>query len=214
LCEACNNKTNEWYVAAYAEWARQAARSLAKTQNDSGDITFTIQPLNVLKQVAVGALAMVADPNADVAVVKPEVAKHWALRNFVLDPTSKDLPRQYAFYSYRTKGFRFERLITKVDTETGEWTQILAEIARPPLGHCVVGQRSLFPLQTIAKRQLCSIDWFTYYDFNETATIPLRLPIKHVSTYFHLDYRTEEEVSSSVARQEIVELLRSRYKLG
>lgn len=214
LCRDCNTKTADLYGDAYAKWSEQVAQSLNAPQPEDGYLYFTMQPLNVLKQILVMSLAMVADPNVEATKVKYEIAKHEGLREFVLDPTSKKMPFGYGVYSFRTSSSmpRFEGLVKILDFATGELVQVLAEIALPPLGHCVIGQ-SYIPPHAITRKGLCPISWFSCFDFNETVAIPLRLPLKTVSTYFHLDYRTEGEVMLSVARQRIFELLCLRYHL-
>lgn len=214
LCQDCNTETANFYGDAYAMWSEQVSQSLNAPQPEDGYLYFTMQPLNVLKQILVMSLAMVADPTVEATKVKHEIAKHEDLREFVIDPTSKQMPFGYGVYSFRTSSSmpRFEGLVKILDFATGELIQVLAEIALPPLGHCVIGQ-SYIPPQAMRRTGLCPISWFSCFDFNETVTIPLRLPLMTVSTYFHLDYRTEDEVMLSVARQRIFELLCLRYHL-
>jgi hypothetical protein len=214
VCADCNTRMGDYYVSAYVDWIDQARTSMSSPQTGDGYFYFTIRPLNVLKQVVVMALAMVAAPQANAAAVTAELAKHSELRDFVLDPTSKSIPFGYGIYVHLTdsKTPRFERLVATVNTTTQESYQTLAEIVLPPLGHTIVGQR--FPLKAMQVKGLCPMNWFSLFDYDETATVPLRLPILPITTYLPNDYRSEEEVSLLEVRQEILELLDSRYSLS
>lgn len=221
LCDDCNRETGGFYGDAYFAWHQQIKVNINDGRGETECVTVTTQPLNVLKQILVMALAMVGSAEAESSKIKAEIAKHRSLRNFVRDPESKAMPKEYWVHCYLTTSRvpRFEKLTQKLNDVTGEWVQILCEFAKPPLGYNVVSylppvNRLLAPL-AVRRHKLCYINWFDLFDFNETATLKLQMPrlnIPQTASYYPLDYRTDDEMLV-YERGAIVDLLRERYNL-
>lgn len=189
LCNPCNNKTGGDYGTAYADWARQGLDFLQAVQRKGIDeFSFNIKPLNVLKQVSTMAVAMLS-PNV--------IDRHLELRRFILNRDSRYMPSEYAIFAYLTVSdtARMESEIGVLSTNTGEVTYVYAEVAFPPFGFIAIPRKALLPPAKIREHRLYPIDWFTYYEYDETETVQLRLPGLSVQTQYPLDYRTEEQVT-------------------
>lgn len=192
LCSRCNNKTGGDYATAYIEWAKQGMNAV-ENMRDNQTVTypFTIQPLNVLKQICVMTLAMLS-PNV--------IDKHQDLRHFVQNRESKDMPIKYGVYVYMTdtNSLRFESEQVVASLRTGEQIFMYTEIAFPPFGLCVIPRKGLLAPKLMQEYGLKPIDWFCCFDFNETFSLEMRLPKLSVYTQFPLDYRTKEQVEKEI----------------
>lgn len=197
LCEQCNNTTGGNYGGAFVEWAKQGLEWLELiAENDIETFTFTIQPLNVLKQVCTMAIA-------SMSIVS--LKKHEDLRRFVFNKDSQYMPYNYGIYVYLAENEkpRFASDIVTSTFSSNSVTMVYLEIAIPPFGYCVVSQRSGISPEKIRQHRLYPIEWFWGYALNETATVELRLPKLPVNTVFPLDYRTETQVVQEMIDQEI-----------
>lgn len=92
LCQQCNSETGSWYGESYIQWAHQGME-LLNQNNGSSFIrcNFSIKPLNVIKQVMSFFLS------ADRAGIYSD---DLAIRNFIKEKESNDLPDKYRIYLY------------------------------------------------------------------------------------------------------------------
>ena len=128
LCEECNNKTGQAYGPAYLEWVIQAKQYVDKAPRDNQILlSFYIQPLRVIKQIATMALAA-----SDFA---PGFRSD--LRRFVLLPFEQHVPGDYRFFVYLNPerndpnhpSHRMTGMAAMMDMVKGGQTLVMAEIA-------------------------------------------------------------------------------------
>jgi hypothetical protein len=153
-CARCHNYTRSWYGSAFVAWTKQGYEWLDKVHGPKMlNLPYYIRPLNVLKQILVMAVAM-----------SPEVSLdgHRDLRQFLLNPRQRHMPRGYrAFVYFGMKGqLKFKSGMALLDTEGKGADFIVGEVALPPFGYCVtepVGDR-----RSLAESKgLYDISWFT-----------------------------------------------------
>ncbi len=93
LCEGCNGRTAALYGNAFAEWTVQCLRYAERLRDTSVVLlSFRLQPLNVLKQIATMIIVVSGSKTSSAPVD--------ALRHFVLSPDSMQLPRDAHFKAY------------------------------------------------------------------------------------------------------------------
>lgn len=198
LCEKCNNSTGGDYGAAFVEWTRQAHEFLDKIKGGSAFLLpYQIQPLNVIKQIVVMALALLPEDR---------VAHYEEWRNFVINREQKYLPADIHVYTYFNKeGKRIadmEGAISRIDVNAIEYVH--AEIALPPLGYCITSTHEK-GLKSLAEYQrLYDITWFSNFDYRQTRDIWLKLPVKETHEAFPLDYRTKDEIAVEQLKNQLI----------
>ena len=200
LCEACNNNTGGWYGTAFAEWAHQGMDILEYAYRvPLLYYNFRIFPLQVLKQI----ICMFFSINDDeFACNHPDLVK------FVLNKNERHLKsdiRIFAYYNIGPHGRyiggasiekirpdeidrdTMENLIRRIQSDHAK-SRVLSEIACIPLGYVMT-----FGSEKPDNR-LVDISAFAQYRYDEYVSIPLRLPVLPVTTYFPGDYRNREQV--------------------
>src|SRR4051794_38195433 len=93
LCESCNGSTGDWYGPAFADWTAQCLR-FAERLSGGGNVLlpFHIQPLNVVKQIVVMALAVSGSKTGNNEI------DH--LRRFALSKQSMGMPGAFVVKAY------------------------------------------------------------------------------------------------------------------
>jgi hypothetical protein len=148
-------------------------------------ITFKIKPLLVLKQRATMAIAA-----ADVAPRQ----WHRYLRRFVYVSFERHAPSEQSFHVYlnppnpASRAYpgasdhplpltRMTTTCAVLDTNGGSGLMLFAEIAFPPLGYVIIFRDEAGRVPTQVK-DMPDISFFGRYRCNETAFVPLRLPVR------------------------------------
>lgn len=203
LCEKCNNYTGGCYGAAFIDWAKQSMEILEYTQNNpSLFYRFRIYPLRIIKQI-VTIMFSVNDNQFS--------KDHQDLVKFVLDKDQRYLNpdiRVYAFYAaagfrmsagmgkIKTDDFSLESLAEKADRMRTkiETHRIFSEFAFPPLGYVLAFERE------ILDNRLIDISYFASYQYSDTDTIELRLPVLPVDSHLPTDYRTRIQMEHDRAQ--------------
>lgn len=179
FCKVCQGKTEKTYGEAFFEWTRQAldlANSVTEFDSTRARSSLTIQPLNVIKQMASNALA-VASYDKD-----PRKAQ---LRRFVQNPSEQRVPRAYRFLAslnpirpnYELPQCRIEHDQQVIDVIRTITTEVVAEVAVPPLDVVLIANATRMSEQTKA---LMDITFFGDFQLGEFATIDVDLPVRTV----------------------------------
>lgn len=190
LCESCNNQTGNWYGPAFVKWTTQGLEWFNKL-NDKSLLTveYYIQPLNVLKQIVVMALAMTSERTLQF---------HQELRRFALNKTQKYLPPPYQVYVYFNSGgqrrYASEVVIAKIDSNALSYVE--AEIAMPPFGYCITSTGTNEYKSLADLLGLYDMSWFSTFDYNVWTPVQLRLPARETHEPLPLDYRSKSEIPS------------------
>lgn len=183
LCKNCNNSTGRWYGAAYSEFALCATDALkAKDNAVSVDLSHTIYPLRVIKQVVSFFLSA---NGSGFHSVKPE------LKEFILDRDARGLPDDIHVYMYATTSERSRLCPFAVSIEalTNEPRKFFSEVASAPLGF-IMTMDSAPPCD-----DLYDMTHFAQLDYNQQEDFSSRLPVKPIYSYFAGDYRTREQIA-------------------
>ena len=194
LCEDCNKLTGAWYGKAFVDWSRQGFTWFDRVQNtEIPYLTFHIKPLNVLKQVFIMSMAMIADES---------LSYHKELVAFLLDRHSTTLPTKYRAYVYFSAAGspRFATGMAIMRTDINSIDYVDAEVSRPPFGYCVTSSTKREKKSLAESQGLCNITGFANYDFNEKTTIHLHIPFRETHEPLPLDYRSAEEVKKHQER--------------
>lgn len=182
LCEACNGVTAKWYGDEYAYFVGQAFPYVAKAPRDPVlFVSFKINPLRVIKQVATMCLAA-----TDFAA-----GYHAGLRRFVLNPTQRGISDHYRFYAYLTavEEYRMSSFAAVMNVATGSSAMVLAEVAFPPFGFCWTAADP-GTVARAAGEGLCDITHFGKWSDGKRI-VYLRIPKKHPVGPAPLHYITE-----------------------
>lgn len=154
VCERCNGLCGQNYVAAFAEWTRQAGRVRSRLPIGVRTLVpFVIDALAVYKQLAVLALAM-AEPEA------LDLPDYRGLRWSVMAPRVPNGPGVVRFHCYLHAGSAiFEPTFAAIKTGGGRSPTVLCHVAREPLGYiCTTDDQA--SLEWAAERRLCDISGF------------------------------------------------------
>jgi len=140
ICERCNGLTASLYGDAFAEWTTQCLRYANRiTTSNEMLLPFSVQPLNVLKQVATMILAVSGSTLSHEKVN--------AIRSFVLSPQTMSLPNDIVFAAYlnpedQTRNDcpastqnRLCKSCAVLDTRSGLSVFVFGEVAFPPMGY-------------------------------------------------------------------------------
>jgi hypothetical protein len=192
LCERCNNITGSYYGDAFADWTIQCLRYAERIKASSEIVlSFRLQPLNVLKQIA----TMI------IAVSGSKANGEWldVLRAFVLSPQLMALPTGVVVAAYlnpvdplRVKvplltQNRLSGSCAVLDVQIGASVFVLGEVAFPPMGyvayHAGDGARVSNDFGS-----LCDLRGFSNYRYGREASIfiqmPARFPFGPVPGYY------------------------------
>lgn len=191
FCIPCQGKTQRLYGNAFFDWTQQGLDfSRSVTEFDACRITsaVTIQPLNVIKQMASNALAVSGyrgvGHNSAAGEHHGQLKKR--LRSFVQNPSEKKVPRGFRFLlflspvrpEYELPQCRYEVDARLIDIVRRINTDLMAEIAVPPFGVLVFfenGERMHPDL-----RPLMDITHFADFELDERVTIDLDVPVRTV----------------------------------
>ncbi len=200
LCEKCNNNTGAWYGTAFANFAHQSLDILEHTRGQpSLYYPFRIYPLRVIKQIITMFFSVNDNLFRD---------NHQDLVRFVLNKYEHHLNPDFRILVYFNSSPRgryiggvsmakmspdeinmdtMENLQRKIESEHTK-SRLLSEIAFPPLGYVMS-----FNSEQLDK-QLYDISFFTKYRYDDCTSIPLKLPVFPVHTWYPGDYRSKEQV--------------------
>lgn len=185
LCDKCNSVTGHWYGQAFAEWAAQSLHVL-HLRLDSPQIylPFFIFPLRVLKQI----LCMFASQADGLAY-----RSHPSLRRFLLNPHNMDFEADLRVFMYLNVGRLFRSLgVAAVGDLKRHNTHLMSETNFPPFGY-VLTIRSPPP-----DERLVEITHFARDSYKDWHDVWLRIPFLPVNTWVPGDYRTLDEVRSTI----------------
>ncbi len=187
LCEKYKNLTGAWYAPSFIDWTKQGFDWLEKLEIGAKlAISFRIQPLNVIKQILVMALASASEQTLNY---------HHELRRFLLNREAQYLPPKYLVHTYFNKDsqprFASDMVITKIDS--GSMSYVEAEIALPSFGYSIT--KSIKKRPSIPEiEELCDIIWLSNFESHITETVYLKISLRETHEPFPLDYRTKKEV--------------------
>ena len=209
LCKQCNSDTGAWYGGAFANFAYQSLDILKHADGHlSLHYIFHIYPLRVIKQI----ITMFFSVNDDLFR-----GNHPELVKFILDKNKRYLSPDIRILVYFNGSPRaryiggismtkmspddinpdtMENLHRKIESEYAK-SRLLSEIAFPPLGYVMT-----FNSEQLDK-QLFDISFFTKYRYDDRTSIPLKLPILPVHTWFPGDYRSSEQVQRDFENNQI-----------
>jgi hypothetical protein len=174
LCEECNGWTGRWYGSAFADWTIQLQRYVDKLERGNElAVSFSIDPLKVIKQIATMALA-----SSDFA---PGYQRE--LRRFVRHPFEQFVPHGYRFFMYLNSPIADCQLPPNRLTGTagilnvgggGPHTLVMAEIAFPPAGYVILFADPHVPCEA-TRKGLCEITQFGNYRSGKSSVVWLTL---------------------------------------
>lgn len=173
FCRKCNSFIGHEYVPAFARWTEQASQYFSQIDGDNVLlIPFSFSPLPVAKQLAAMVLAMAFEGSID-------MAHYQELRRFVLQPTRRNLPDDFQFWTYFHLGPpTMEGPFAAIDTSGGPSPVLYCHVGRQPLGYAVTGNDGA-SLAWARKLQLANISHFSRLEPNEVRACYMRLPCLH-----------------------------------
>ena len=211
LCEQCNSDTGSWYGDAFANFTYQSLDILQHAEGPpSLYYPFRIYPLRVIKQIII----MFFSVNDNLFR-----CNHPDLVRFVLNKYEHHLNPDFRILVYFNSSPRgryiggvsmakmnpdeinmdtMENLQRKIESEHAK-SRLLSEIAFPPLGYVMS-----FNSEQLDK-QLYDISFFTKYRYDDCRSIPLKLPVFPVHTWFPADYRSPEQVQQDFEENSQIE---------
>ena len=187
LCERCNNLTGHWYGKAYVDWVYQGMLILGLASGKpSLYYNFHILPLRVLKQI-VCMFFSVNDSRFQVA--------HKDLVGFVLNRERRHLPEGFRVLLFYAVGTTFRRsgFTVSMNVIDRRRNSMFSEITFPPFGYVLLLD-SAAPFNNPPHAELLDISYFGKSDYNEFRSIPLRIPVLPIISYFPGDYRSQAEM--------------------
>lgn len=139
-------------------------------------LSFTLQPLRVIKQVA----SMFCSVNP----VGGRIVE--TLAPFVLNEHARGLPAGFRFFAYAIFGMR--RRIHPFLVQMGRHKMGFSEIAVPPLGLILTVQGEAPNIE------LMEFTHFAWAGFDEIRTDHYHIPVLHADSPFPADFRTAEKL--------------------
>lgn len=196
LCQKCNNNTGAWYGNAFVDFIQKGYRETGNKKyipHSWGTITLNkIYPLRIIKQI----MAMFFSVN------NPYLSDaHEELREFVLSKEKRGVSeKKFGFYIYIFKGEILRRLgivvIGNIQSDPFK-IRTVSEISTPPFG-------LVLEFQPKDKKGLYDITFFANeFDYDQQATISLKIPVYESNTYFPIDYRTKKQVVTDYIKNRI-----------
>ena len=182
FCERCNGSTGAWYGEAFADWTTQCLRYASKLRGVSEVLLpFTIQPLNVIKQIVTMGLAVAGTKSSSPLID--------GLRRFVLNrqsmqmPTGVDVrayfnPNDPARKAQQLTQNRLSESCAVLDIRSGTSVFVFAEIAFPPMGYVIYFVK---PRDSVSSdfESLCDVRHFGDFHFRQEAAIFMNLPVRY-----------------------------------
>lgn len=185
LCGQCNNFLGRTYVPDFEKYSNSFIDFAKKKEFNCFELTMhNFSALNVLKQI----VSMFFSIN-NVAFS----SNYRDLAEFVLDPTSNNIPKSYRIFNYLNTEGQFRSLPFSVLANLHSTGSVQgSEIAFPPLGHVLTFD---FYGQLPFHQEITS---FKDYGFNQLATIDLK--IFRLPTYLpiFLDYRDRLTIEKTI----------------
>lgn len=168
LCQKCNNKTGEWYGAAYAEFAKQGIAYVKNGAQGGLSVPYSIFPLRVIKQV-ISCFASVNGPNW--CKTNPQI------KQFLLDPAERNIPNGLDVRMYLQSEARVKQqsIIGTMNVETRE-RFLGAEWAYPPFSFILVCDSSYTNYRVL--NDLVSLRPFLNYNYEDKTCVYLKIPLK------------------------------------
>ena len=178
LCKTCNNKTGEWYGAAYAEFAKQGIAYVTNGAKGGLSVPYTIFPLRVIKQV-ISCFASVNGPNW--CKTDPQI------KQFLLDPAERNLPKELDIRMYLQSEERVKQqsIHGTMNARTGE-RFYGAEWAYPPFSFILICDSSYTNYRVL--NELVSLRPFLNYNYEDKTSVYLKIPLKPCNP-ITLDFR-------------------------
>jgi hypothetical protein len=187
LCDRCNPFTGSAYGDYYKDFAQKALFTVTSLSDPAveGVVFQNIYPLRVIKQIVSMFCSTTPIPGID------------DLKAFVLDKEMKGIDhRKYSIRMYFTKDDVIKWTGYNMICKVGEPSIVkLSEITAFPLGFILY-----FDPEEIVKPEGIDITCFADYGYNEQHDVVLPLVIRSVNTAFPGDYRSKEEIISTVER--------------
>jgi hypothetical protein len=180
FCKVCQGKTEKYYGNAFFVWTKECldlAGTITEFDNIRIKSSMTIQPLNVIKQMASNALAVASYDN--------DPRKNY-LRQFVQNPAQKHKPHgcRFVLYlapirpDYEPPQCRIEHDQKLLDFVRNLTTEVLAEIVVPPFGVAVLFEnRDRLPPHL---QPLMDISHFADFVLGQEAKVEIDVPIRTV----------------------------------
>lgn len=201
LCGRCNNNTGAWYGDALVDFTYQGYRASHNKKlkpYEWASITFQeIYPLRVIKEIVAMFFSV---NNPDLSTL------HQDLRAFVLSKERKGItPHRYGLYLYLLRGSiaRYAGL-TGIGSFPGGHTRIISELAAPPFGY-------VLEFDPKNKRDYCDLTFFANdFDYNQKATVRLRIPVYESNTPFPSDHRTKLQIMEDYIKNKLLELQKAK----
>lgn len=169
LCADCNNKTGRWYGSSMAQFYAIAMEYYSRACSRAMLLPFTIEPLEVAKQVLTGLIA----------ANTPSTTKAHSLsvmRHLVLHPSAFGAPRQVRLFTYFCEGK------SRVLSHSGHLSLngvgpflVIGEFARPPLGFVAIYDEPI-ALSLVHALGMADITCFLNRPARIIETFFLRLP--------------------------------------
>jgi hypothetical protein len=191
LCGKCNSDTGAWYGSAYVGFAYQAMLLLDRSRGMlSLAYPYRIFPLRVLKQIAVMFFSACGP---GLRKTHPELVK------FVLDRERRLVPDNIHFWAYLHDPARSTS--TRQSGVTGRGTlgkghHVFSEIAFPPFGLIMTFDAN--PIQN----DLCDLTHFGQSTYRTWDIVYLKLPVLPVVSFLPGDFRTVDELNSTIEENE------------
>ena len=196
LCQKCNNNTGAWYANAFVDFIQKGYReTFQKKFKPNSWVTITlndIYPLRIIKQIMTMFFS-VNNPNLS--------DSHEELREFVLCKERRGISeKKFGFYLYIFQGDILRRLgiivIGNIFSDPFK-TKIVSELSTPPFG-------LVLEFKPKDKKGFCDITFFANeFDYNQQATIKLKIPVYESNSWYPLDYRAKKEVVDDYIKNEI-----------
>lgn len=182
LCISCNSETGHLYAPAYAKWAYQGAKYLARSNGLDTRLAypFHILPSRVLKQIACMFFS-----------INPPTfqARHPDLVRFVLNRDAKYVPKPLRFLVgyIRSPISRRSSVSSTLNTRTGA-TRLVSELTFYPFAYILVVDGGDPP------HPMLDITWFSHSSYNDFCSLHLPIPMLDAYTPFPADFRDREQV--------------------
>jgi len=185
LCGKCNNNTGAWYANSFVDFVLKTSNQLKDTKLENAkflNIKFDlIKPLNIIKQI----IAMFFSVNNEKSAY---VNKD--LKEFILDKKRRgfDLKKhKFSLFILSGSMARQTGVSGVLNTITGR-SRVFSEMSWPPFGY-------VWEFDPKETSEGCDISFFANeFGYDQNVSIPLKIPVMEINTYFPGDYRTRKEV--------------------
>ena len=205
LCEKCNNDTGANYGNAFVDFIYEGYR---KTHNKkyitNSWVTITlneIYPLRIIKQI----MSMFFSINT------PDLSDaHEKLREFILSKEKRGISeKDFSFYLYILRGIILKRLgiivIGNIYSDPFK-SRVVSELSTPPFG-------LVLEFQPKDKSGFCDITFFANeFDYDQKATIKLKIPVYGSNSWFPLDYRSKKQIMEEYIRNRISSMINEKIR--